>query len=211
MKRFCFAGFTLAEILIVLGIIGVVAAMTIPTLISSTNDLEYKVAYKKAYSTASQAWSLAITNDKMLPRSSWDDIPTNLNNFAAFKSEFNITKDCDSSNNSDCWAAGEMFATNYPDSSAMAFIDKSGMSWSLRSNGTGSAEIFVDVNGLKKPNKWGQDRFPLQPVAEGGSAVGLPIFLRAYPDCNSVSDCPVDYACPSIASHSCYFTKWIID
>ena len=33
-KRF---GFTLAEVLITLGIIGVVAAMTIPTLISNTN------------------------------------------------------------------------------------------------------------------------------------------------------------------------------
>ena len=30
-------GFTLAEVLITLGIIGVVAAMTIPTLISNTN------------------------------------------------------------------------------------------------------------------------------------------------------------------------------
>lgn len=31
-------GFTLAEVLITLGIIGVVAAMTIPVLMNSTND-----------------------------------------------------------------------------------------------------------------------------------------------------------------------------
>ena len=40
--------FTLAEVLITLGIIGVVAAMTIPTLISNTNGAQFKTAYKKA-------------------------------------------------------------------------------------------------------------------------------------------------------------------
>ena len=51
-KRF---GFTLAEVLITLGIIGVVAAMTIPTLISNTNGAQFKSAYKKALSTLNQA------------------------------------------------------------------------------------------------------------------------------------------------------------
>ncbi|MBQ8169022.1 type II secretion system protein [bacterium] len=48
-------GFTLAEVLITLGIIGVVAAMTIPTLISNTNGAQFKTAYKKALSTLNQA------------------------------------------------------------------------------------------------------------------------------------------------------------
>ncbi len=47
--------FTLAEVLITLGIIGVVAAMTIPTLISNTNGAQFKTAYKKALSTLNQA------------------------------------------------------------------------------------------------------------------------------------------------------------
>ncbi len=51
-KRF---GFTLAEVLITLGIIGVVAAMTIPTLISNTNGAQFKTAYKKALSVLNQA------------------------------------------------------------------------------------------------------------------------------------------------------------
>jgi len=46
--------FTLAEVLITLGIIGVVAAMTIPTLISNTNGAQFKTAYKKALSTLNQ-------------------------------------------------------------------------------------------------------------------------------------------------------------
>ena len=48
-------GFTLAEVLITLGIIGVVAAMTMPTLINSTQGAQYKTAYKKALSVLSQA------------------------------------------------------------------------------------------------------------------------------------------------------------
>ena len=55
-KRF---GFTLAEVLITLGIIGVVAAMTIPTLISNTNGAKYRSQFKKSISTLNQAGLMA--------------------------------------------------------------------------------------------------------------------------------------------------------
>src|SRR5574344_495904 len=57
------SGFTLAEVLITLGIIGVVAAMTIPTLISSTNSTEYKSAFKKAISSVSQGITMNVAMD----------------------------------------------------------------------------------------------------------------------------------------------------
>ena len=60
-KRF---GFTLAEVLITLGIIGVVAAMTMPTLMNSTQGAQYKAAYKKALSALSQAVSLNVALDE---------------------------------------------------------------------------------------------------------------------------------------------------
>lgn len=47
--------FTLAEVLITLGIIGVVAAITIPTLIANTNNQKYRSQFKKTVSTLSQA------------------------------------------------------------------------------------------------------------------------------------------------------------
>lgn len=47
--------FTLAEVLITLGIIGVVAAMTMPTLLNSTQGIQYKTAFKKSLSVISQA------------------------------------------------------------------------------------------------------------------------------------------------------------
>ena len=52
-------GFTLAEVLITLGIIGVVAAMTIPNLIANTNGAKYRSGFKKAISTLSQAGLMA--------------------------------------------------------------------------------------------------------------------------------------------------------
>lgn len=48
-------GFTLAEVLITLGIIGIVAAMTIPTLISNTNGAKFRSQLKKTYSSLNQA------------------------------------------------------------------------------------------------------------------------------------------------------------
>ena len=42
-------GFTLAEVLITLGIIGIVAAMTIPTLIANTRSSQYRSRLKKQY------------------------------------------------------------------------------------------------------------------------------------------------------------------
>ena len=55
-KRF---GFTLAEVLITLGIIGVVAAMTIPTLIANTNSAKFRSQFKKTLSTLNQAGLMA--------------------------------------------------------------------------------------------------------------------------------------------------------
>lgn len=48
-------GFTLAEVLITLGIIGVVAAMTLPAVINNTKNKELETAFKKSYSQLGQA------------------------------------------------------------------------------------------------------------------------------------------------------------
>ncbi|MBQ8460037.1 type II secretion system protein [bacterium] len=47
--------FTLAEVLITLGIIGVVAAITIPTLIANTNGAKFRSQFKKSISSLNQA------------------------------------------------------------------------------------------------------------------------------------------------------------
>ncbi len=53
-------GFTLAEVLITLVIIGVIAAITIPPLMNKTNEQDTVVAVKKAYSILSQAYQRVV-------------------------------------------------------------------------------------------------------------------------------------------------------
>lgn len=56
-RRFAF---TLAEVLITLGIIGVVAAMTIPVLVQKYKEQATVTRVKKFYSVFSQAYTMAI-------------------------------------------------------------------------------------------------------------------------------------------------------
>lgn len=56
-------GFTLAEVLITLGIIGVVAAITIPTLMTNYKAHKLRTRYLKAYSIAQQAFRLMEGDD----------------------------------------------------------------------------------------------------------------------------------------------------
>ena len=57
-------GFTLAEVLITLGIIGVVAAMTLPTLISNYQKVALETAYKKGMSVIANAIQLAMAKNE---------------------------------------------------------------------------------------------------------------------------------------------------
>ena len=61
-KRRCKVAFTLAEVLITIGIIGVVAAMTIPTLLTKIQKNETVNRLKKTYSTFSQAYKSAYVD-----------------------------------------------------------------------------------------------------------------------------------------------------
>lgn len=56
-------GFTLSEVLITLGIIGIVAALTIPGLITKCKEMQYRVTYKKVYSSLNQAMKYAQEDD----------------------------------------------------------------------------------------------------------------------------------------------------
>ena len=64
-------GFTLAEVLITLGIIGVVAAMTIPSLITSYNKKITETRLEKFYSIFNQAIRLSVAENG--DTDTWDD------------------------------------------------------------------------------------------------------------------------------------------
>ncbi len=60
-------GFTLAEVLITLAIIGVVAAITVPSVISNSQQQEFKTGLKKAVSVLNSAITMNIALDGESP------------------------------------------------------------------------------------------------------------------------------------------------
>ena len=56
-------GFTLAEVLIVLVILGVIAALTVPNLMGTADEKARITAFKKAYSELNHAFQLAIAEN----------------------------------------------------------------------------------------------------------------------------------------------------
>ena len=61
-------GFTLAEVLITLGIIEVVAAITIPTLINNHKSVQLRAQLNKTYSTLLQAVNMIYVDSGRLLR-----------------------------------------------------------------------------------------------------------------------------------------------
>lgn len=169
-------GFTLAEVLIVIGLIGLVAEMTIPTLIANVNEEVTIVSLKKTYSILSSAYELAV-QDNGTPNS-WTADP-----MAILKPYLKTIKDC-SDRSSDCFAPGVTYklvsGINDPykdgryDISGQASLklaDGVNLMYELDNaacaNDAGTlpslkvecGQIYVDVNGDKGPNQWGKDAF----------------------------------------------------
>ena len=163
--------FTLSEVLITLGVIGVVAAVTMPTLIKNYQKKQTAIQLKKAYSELSQAISMAQKDNGMIEDWDFASFSTHQERNQYFydnalKPNLKIVKYCAPSSN-DCWAddsytlAGTKYTTlNNAVQGRNSFITASGYSvyyW-LHGVGTGGW-FFVDLNGKKKPNMLGKDIF----------------------------------------------------
>lgn len=156
-------GFTLAEVLITLGIIGVVAAMTMPTLLNSTNGAQYRTAYKKALSVLSQAVVLNVALDdydlsQATTSSDTDTAKASL--YALFRNRMNVVSDSGTNANVDGWSAsgdnapafGSSASTNY----TMFFND--GITFTFPQSAATCTQASpckgaIDINGSKNPNK----------------------------------------------------------
>jgi prepilin-type N-terminal cleavage/methylation domain-containing protein len=54
------SGFTLAEVLITLVVLGIISAITIPALITKTNGLKYRAQFKKTLATLDQTGTMSL-------------------------------------------------------------------------------------------------------------------------------------------------------
>lgn len=188
-KQKSIKAFTLAEVLVTLTIIGVVAAMTIPSLMKNWQQIQYKSAYKKAYSVAQNAYDNA-NREYLMVENQAGDVDSYNNNFLTFMAQFKVAKRCINTNNSECWDVdGEKFESRGPFSGSFAFIDSSGMAWTTYWSSTNNASriFMVDTNGFQKPNIYGKDRFAFcagDATCWYSNPISAPIKVQPFPDNN---------------------------
>ncbi len=175
-------GFTLAEVLITLAIIGIVAALTIPTLVSKNQNKQLYTQFMKTYNTLSNALNLAVAEngdpDGWFSFSGEDDEEEFVGSVFLTKyiaPYLKIAKVCGPSNYSECMPLDlyKSLSINSAQSLQMEEMSEElsddfiavladGSTFALFSYITKEdfgATFFVDVNGKKGPNILGRDVF----------------------------------------------------
>lgn len=185
------AAFTLAEVLITLGIIGVVAAMTMPSLNQKLQDQKNMSTLKKAYSVLQQATNLAISEHE--GPEYWgmrdNDINSITEVYNYYKPYFNMMRECQ--NKPGCWAYptknlnGQVYwAAHNTSWYQYAFTLADGINVlidiypSIRSDfgidvNYDCAVFWVDINADKLPNQIGRDIFAFVVTARGMQPAGI--------------------------------------
>lgn len=157
------SAFTLAEVLITLGIIGVVAAMTIPTLLANTQKTVMENKFKKAVATLSQAMYNGISEERLTPEEY--DVDGFINyilpglNVSIYCE--NGESACGLTDTTVLHGRDKGLALN---SSNKRYVLSDGTLIGFRSGiGTspGEFQIYVDLNGKTRPNRMGYDTFIL--------------------------------------------------
>ena len=175
--------FTLAEVLITLGIIGVVAAMTLPALITRNQNKALEAGLKKNYSVILQAFEMyqAETGERLLPEATRDGEVENKKIKKQIMPYFKIIKDCGytdtacirfgtryehNSKNYKTYSKKDLTQLNLFDDGQFILTD--GSLILLNDSCDTKKYISVDVNGyIKNPNRWGQDLFTFQLMKDG--------------------------------------------
>lgn len=161
-------GFTLAEILITFGVIGVVSAMTIPSIIKNYNNYVNAQKLKKAYNTLYNGIRMAEADYG--PMADWPtgenmEIQGYFNTY--FKPYFKGIKLCKTP--SDCgykdingkkWS-NRNWAICTDSNSRLLFqlIDGTVIFYPRNSGGTYVNWFYIDINGAQKPNEYQKDVF----------------------------------------------------
>ena len=160
-KGSCKSAFTLAEVLITLGIIGVVAAMTMPTLMNSTNGAQYKTAYKKALSVLSQAVVLNVAlDDYDMSQTVAETANDSASLYNMFNNRMNVVK-----TEGNAYSASNANTTvKFGDTANYTLYFNDGITFTFPKTAaactegnatTADAKCYgvIDVNGEKNPNK----------------------------------------------------------
>lgn len=208
MKNFAF---TLSEVLITLGIIGVVAAMTIPNLMTKLKYQREAALLKENYSILQQMMLRANDEGAMSSLPYTDNMQQLKEWFSTYMLPFvKVTKVCYGTKG--CWSqnaknsAGAIyFSSERCGSGDVSFILFNGTSvcmddfkdtrFGVKGNGNNTMIGFlVDVNGSRRPNKFGEDIFAIvfreDKILPGGYDM-----TKAQIDANCSSTCKSGLFC----------------
>ena len=175
------SGFTLAEVLITLGIIGVVAAMTIPGLMTHFQQEQTVTKLKKALSVINQAYRLSYDDvgepENALKLGADEYFKTYWAPYIKILSYCKKPEDCGYNSNYPWkYINGQKFdsALIFPNTRT-TFYSMDGILYSIFTTGgdlkTPLYDINVDINGGAGPNKVGRDVFMFTRVQEDGGGV----------------------------------------
>ena len=183
MKYKDFTAFTLAEVLITLGIIGVVAAMTMPTLINNINNKANINKLKREYSLLQQAFQQIAADNDLEFKNGIANCNSNACLKDVFKSKLKIVADCDRNDGNNlgkCFVpqadakqlngnAVVYYYFNSNTTSGLVLDDGASVAFNLDSSSCSNLYtqdkercgfMVIDVNGAKqRPNTWGKDLF----------------------------------------------------
>lgn len=175
-------GFTLAEVLVTLAIIGIVAALTIPGLITNIQDQQMHTAWKKSFNQISNAYNLFLNDHNGTGLGVTPDLNGSLTAFVPY---LRVIKRCGLLDSA-CWhPAGQWFyldgtqpgASGGNDEIILAdgtFIILLNSGWNNCTGYSGAcAEIEVDINGAKGPNIVGKDIYGLYLMRDHVAPMGL--------------------------------------
>lgn len=190
-------GFSLAEVLLTLAIVGVVAALTVPSLMVDSQTAQLRAVWKKAFSVINQA-SLEVIDDN--GGNIFGLISNDTQARDLFKSVISTTKVCDAGQAyGNCWSVIDSLKqkngapvdnTWY---NAPSFVSADGMyfnfvNWisdcskSLAGDSNVCGEIIVDINGPKPPNQISFDVYYINVFSQGIKPAGT----------TKVNDCPAE-------------------
>ncbi|MCM1339347.1 MAG: type II secretion system GspH family protein [Muribaculaceae bacterium] len=197
-------GFSLAEVLITLGIIGVVAAMTIPGLLSKYEEKATVSRVLKVYSVLDNAYKALL--DEYGSPATWEGVKEsnhNQDNAIAvakmFARNIKLTNICDTRQSTcpmttyDALTPGALLDSYKHIPGAKSYLNEATITFSVGSancQGYGQyawekvtpsspyyhacGSIYVDINGASLPNKYGRDLFVFMYTEDKLIPLGIP-------------------------------------
>lgn len=170
-----FRAFTLAEVLITIGIIGVVASLTLPVLVANYKKQVTVTQLKKAYTEISQAIKLSELQNGDV--SSWEFTLSGTDFYYRYlqnyfiknkevqnrklKNEYIVNNLNGTKCTSEVWCTQQDSFYIYLNNGSIMGIMTHGKQGKYKS-------VTIDINGFKKPNQLGKDFFVFSIISPDG-------------------------------------------